>query len=436
MTGQLCLLSVALLVLACGSPTPPQPTNRPIDGQPSGSPPDLDAGLDLLAPAGLPALAGIYLPEGVVGRGNDHYAFIQSPTDCDTLAAVLGAGEWTIAERVAMAVPSPDPSAGLPPFALPEWLLLRWGGNAAVVRMGGNSSGCVAQIWRLARLPYRATGAIESSGEAMAFSISCLAGAGAAELNSMYFADDGTAFSLHLPVPLKVGRHAVDADTEIRIGRVELDEVFRAFAVQEGDSGFDEETLEAFYPADLESGQWQGRVEVTSLEPLTGEVVLEDVRDEGGRRTLSLQTGFRCDLPPGQLTRAAESTPIPNPSFIPGSVTVEVSTGPHAGRHEISSQKVACSYNLSGDKQWLTSYSPEEPPPAGELQSMLITTTPGAKASVFMIFGDDPSRDWINGEAATAKVTDSGATVELDVNGRVGGVAFDVALTCHDIARF
>jgi hypothetical protein len=437
MSRRLALLVIAMLALSCGSPSPPRPTDRPTDGQPSGSPPDLDAGADMLAPGGQPALAGIYLPEGMVARGTDHYAFIQSPTDCETLAAVLGAGQWTLSERVAVVAPSPDPSAGIPPFQLPEWLLLRWASDALVVRLGGDSNGCVAQVWRLARLPYSASGAVESSGEAMALTLLCAPGGGSAELLPIYLADDGTAFTLRMLVPLELGRHAVDAETEVGLGKLDfdVDDVFRALAGQVAGAGVDEESFDAFYPADLEGGQWEGRVEVTALEPLTGEIVLENLQDERGR-SLSLRAGFRCDLPPGQLTRAAEPTPTGSPAPAPGTVTVEISGGPHAGRHDISSAEVKCSYNISGDKQWLATYGPAEPPPAGELQSLLITTSPGAKASVFMIFGDNIDRDWIKTETATAKVTDAGGTVELDLSGGASGITFKIVFTCRDIGRF
>lgn len=475
-------LGVAVLAfvgVACGGPNPPPaPTASdgvaasaapsgalPSDGGPSGtpgpsgqpgsspepgaSPPPAGApAADLVAPVPQPALPGLYLPAGTLAQGSDHYALIQARMDCEALTAALGAGQWQIVDRAALAIPTPDPAASAPPMPelTPfEWILLRWGDEAAMARVGGDENGCIAQVWRLARLPYAATGAIESAGEAQSLQMLCVAGGGVAQIASIHVADDGTLFSVSTQVPLERGTHPITMETELSAGQAEVDVemFFRGLYGQQpgGDGEAIPDAAEPYFPADFEAGAWEGSIEVTSVEPLTGEIVFRNVRNEDGD-ALELRTGFRCDLPPGQLARAAEqsaeATPGPDatPTPAPGQVTVQIASGPHAGSHTATSADATCSANLFGDGKWHATYSQAEPI-AGDLQSLTLTVpADGQRTDVFMIFGDDFERDWFNTDDATTEITDDGSSVTFDVTGRDAGTEFEIEFVCYDIARF
>lgn len=454
MIRPLVLVAAAVIALACTT-TPPQPTDpgQPTgqpSAQPSGAPVPtgplptgagdgvVDAASELLPPdAGL-ALPGLYLPAGTVGRGSDHYAFIQSPAACDELVAVLRAGEWTVTDQLSPPLPSSDPEAGVPEIPPIQWLTLRWADDMAVARVGGDASGCVAQFWRLAHVPYTASGVFESAGEATQMQLLCVAAEGEAQIGTIYVAPDGVVYSLGAQMPLEVGSHPLDENTEVSIGRSELDIADLSRGLFSGGlvDGLDDDALSAFFPADLESGQWQGSINVTSIEPLTGEIVLEDLRDEAGR-SQSLRSGFRCDLPPGQLTRAAEAEAGPSPSPAPASkLTIDISAGPHAGTHEIESPEVSCSFDLLSNEAWLISYSAPGDPVQGELQTLLITVPAGgARSSVTMFFGDDFEDDWFDTDRATGEVTDGGDTADLAVTGTASGVDFEVTIACAAVDR-
>lgn len=455
--GWLARLTVVLLAAACGSPTPPAPTSPPepsatagptISPPPTGAPSDTtDAAADLLEPADQPALRGIYLPAGMRVRSSDHYAFIQSPTDCDTLSNILDAGQWRVAERLSVPMPTPNPEAGIPAIEAPEWLLLRWADDVAMARLGGDENGCVAQIWRVSRQPVSAIGAFEAEGDASALQLLCLSGGGTAGLSMMYVGPDDLRLMIETAVPLEIGTHPIDLETEISIGRSDVGvfELFQLLAggLDEDGGGIGEDAFANFFPADYEAGEWEGSVSVTSIDPLIGEINLENLIDER-RRSQSLRAGFRCDLPPGQLTLAAAETrqtppPEPEPTAAPaaGTVVVTVESGRHAGRHEVASTDVFCSYNLMGDNTWDAGYGAPDAP-AGEIQTVNVSMPDGGgETSAFVTFGDDFDHDWFNDDAASGEVTDRGDVVEFTVTGTsYAGIAFEVTITCTDIARF
>jgi hypothetical protein len=458
-------LSVAvtgLLVLtlsACSSPTP-APTPSPAPGQPTVAPGDPSPGAspgpsqapgvsgspaaDLLPPEPQPALPGIYLPAGFLARGTDHFAQIQAPTNCATLSAVLGAGQWAVTDEAHLTIPTPGPgetAAPMPDLTPPSWLLLHWGDQTAVARVGGDETGCLAQIWRLPKLDYEMHGAIESAGQAESLQVQCAVGLGMAELGFFYFGDDGTIYSMSTTVPLKVGSHAVPLETEIRAGDglgIGVDDFFPLIYGGQPEPE-DGPRAEQYGPADPEGG-WQGTIDITSTEPLVGEIRLDDLRNAADER-LSLTTGFRCDLRPGALARAAEEaanatpSPAPSPSPAPGHITVEIGSGPHAGTHEAESGDAMCSLNALGEG-WLISYSAIEPV-AGELQALNLTMPEaGGQANVTMYFGEDFERDWFLVDDADATVLDNDTNVEFSVTGRENGIDFTITFLCNNVARF
>lgn len=452
MIRALVLVAAALLALACTS-TPPRPTDpgqptaqpsgvpNPTGPLPSGTGDSIgDTAFDLLPPDPALTLPGLYLPAGTVGRGSDHYAFIQSPAGCDELVAVLRAGEWTVIEDLTPPMPTADPDAGVPDIPPVRWLTLRWADDLAMARVGGDDNGCVAQFWRLAQVPYAASGVFESTGEATQLQLLCVAAEGEAQISTMYVAPDGVVYSLSAQMPLEVGSHPLDENTDVELGRTDMDITALTRAMFSGgiEGGAGDVPMTGFFPADLESGQWQGSVDVTTIEPLTGEIVLEDMRDEAGR-SQSLRSGFRCDLPPGQLRRAAEGapqegpTPTPTP---PSRLTVDIASGPHAGTYEIESTEISCSFDLLSDDAWLVSYSAPGDPVQGDLQTLLATVRPaGARSSVTMLFGEDFENDYFNAERATAEVNDAGDTADLVVTGRASGVDFEVTIACATVER-
>ena len=339
-------------------------------------------------------------------------------------------------------MPSPDPSAGLPEIPPVEWLVLRWAEDRAVVRLGGDETGCVAQVWRLARVPYTASGTYEATGEAMQYQVMCFAGGGGAQLGAFYFAPDGLLYSISAAMPLEVGSHPVDIDTEVNIGQaeVDIDDLLRALFSGDQQAGLDEDAGESFFPSDAESGEWQGSVEVTGIDPLVGEMVLQDMRDERGR-SQELRTGFRCDLPPGQLARAAEEPadgegPSPSPAPV-GSLTIDIASGPNAGSHQIDSSEIDCSFNLFGDDKWFVSYAPPGDPVADELQALTVSLPQGGgESSVFMLFGDDIEQDWFDTDDATGEITDAGNSTRIEIRGRAVGTDFNLTIDCGSIERF
>lgn len=457
----LATLALALL-LACGGPTPPpQPTPS---GAPIGSP-GVDASPGATSPSGpvpspsfafdpgalaerppQPNLPGLYLPAGVLAQGTDHFALIQARMDCPTLKAVLGAGQWSVIDHGSLVLPTQDPAQPTPEVPLPEltppdWLLLRWGNEYAFARVGGDENGCLAQVTRLARAPYAAHGAIESSGEGAAMQVMCAAGSGVAEIATVYFGDDGAFFSFQTAVPLEIGSHPLDEDTDLEAG-ARGPSVEAAFALFYGGATDNAEEeipgIEPYAPADLSVAVWPGSLEVASIDPLVGTINFEGVRNEAGE-SLTLTAPFRCDLPLGQLTRAAEQqaepTAVPSPSPAPGRLSVEIAEGPHAGPQELTSSDVTCSLGLFGAGDWSASYVAPEPV-AGEVQSLTVTAHANGKADVFMTLGDDFDHDWFNTDSALVEVSDHGASVDIAVTGHSADSDFTIDIICYDIFRF
>lgn len=454
--------AVIILAVGCGSQTPPPNPSGSL--QPSGSPavtgpapsgsatnppgPVESPGSDLLAPEPQTAFPGLYLPAGFLAQGTDHFALIQAPFDCPTLTGVLAAGQWTLADRAFVPIPTAAPGQSpqpMPDLNLPEWLLLRWADDTAIARIGGDQTSCLAQVWRLARSQYVAHGAIESTGEASALQVMCAAGDGVAEIGAMNFGADGTFFSFQTTVPLRVGRHSLDAETELTAGP-RGPTIAQAFDALYGGAPTMEEPdipgIEPYYPAGFETGslEWQGSMEVTSIDPLLGQIEFEDLTNEAGEE-LTLTTPFRCDLPSRQLTRAAEAaanatpSPAPSPTPAPGVLSVTIATGPHAGTQQLTSPDLTCNLGLFGPGDWTASYSAAEPV-SGDVQSLMITVDANGKADVFMIMGDDFEDDWFNTDSAQATVTDNGASVDIAVTGRAAGTDFTIEFLCNDVARF
>lgn len=450
--------AVVMLAVGCGSQTPPPnpsgslvPSSSPAVTSPAPSAsaaPTADGspGSDILAPERQPAFPGLYFPAGFLAQGTDHFALIQAPFDCPTLTDVLRAGQWTMVDRGAVVMPTqdpaqPTPAVAIPDFSLPEWLLLHWGDEYAVARVGGDENGCLAQVWRLSNGDYAAHGAIESVGRANALQTMCAAGNGIAEFGALYVGADGTFFSLQTTVPLKVGSHPIDQDTELRAGPVgpTVEMAFRLLfggVSEEEQARFD---IDPYFPEDPAEG-WPGSIEVTSVDPLVGEIHFEGLRNEAGDQQ-TLSTGFRCDLRPGRLTAAAEAaanatpSPVPSPSPAPGHLSVDIAAGPHAGTQQLTSPDMTCSLGLFGTGDWTVSYNAPEYV-AGEVQSLTVTAHANGKADVFMTLGDDFDRDWFNTDSAQAEVSDHGASVDIVVNGRGADSDFTIAITCYDIVRF
>jgi hypothetical protein len=408
--------------------------------------PDEDSGAELLPAENQPLVPGLYLPSGVIARSTDHFAFIQSPTDCNTLTAILGAGEWQVVEHAALPIPSADPSFPMPVISPPEWLLLKSGEGTAFVRIGGDDAGCVAQLWRVARVPFTASGdVINQSGEASEFQTMCAAAGGMATFGGIFIADDGTVISLSSSVPLVMGTHPLGVDQELSMGQTTLDErqVFEAlFAHAQGDEDEDEVPVTDFFPPDPESG-WQGSAEVTSIDPLIATLKFEEARDESGD-TQSLQIDFRCDLPPGQLKRAAENptpteSPVPSGTVAqPNRLSVTLAEGPHAGTLEFSGDEITCSQNLFGQDEYLLSYSPSAELVPGDLTGVTVTVpASGTKTEVFITFeGEDFEHDFLTTKEATGDVTESATGANVTVTGHAGGTDFDLSITCGTVDQF
>ena len=453
------LATVTVLTLACGGPTPPAPTPTPLgsppaEGSPGASPgPSVDLGgsfspVDLGAVADhppQPMLPGLYLPAGTLAQGTDHYALIQARMDCPTLTAVLGAGQWAVTDEAHLTIPTPRPgetAQPMPNLTLPSWLLLHWGDESAVARVGGDENGCLAQVWRLPSIDYAMHGAIESAGQATALQVECVVGAGMAELGFFYFADDGTLYSLSTTVPLKVGSHAVPVETEVYAGSgigITVDQMFPVLYGGEPEPS-DGPRGEPYAPADPEGG-WQGSVEIAGTDPLVGQITLDDMRNAADER-LSLTTGFRCELRPGVLSRAAEEaanaspTPAPSPSPAPGEVTIKIASGAHAGTHHALSAEATCSLGLFRGGRWTVTYGASEPV-QGELQTLTLDLpADGGKSNVQMIFGDDFDKDWFSDDNANATVDDQGTSVAFTVAGHASGTDFTIDFVCNDVARF
>jgi hypothetical protein len=445
---------LAIAIAACGGPTP-APTPSPVPGQPTGGPgepsPTVSPGAngspaaDLLPPEPQPALPGIYLPAGFLARGTDHFTQIQAPTDCATLTDVLGAGQWAVTDDAHLTIPTPGPgetAQPMPDLNPPNWLLLRWGDQIAVARIGGDETGCLAQIWRMPELDYEMHGAIESTGRAVSLQVQCVVGAGAAELAFFYFGEDGTLFSVSTTVPLKVGNHDVPFETEVYAGSgvgITVDQMFPVlYGGQPEPQGGPQ--AEQYGPNDPASG-WEGSIAVTSIEPLTGQLALENLRNAAGE-TLSLTADFRCDLRPGALSRAAEEaanatpTPAASPSPQPGFVRVEIASGPHAGVHEATGPEATCAFGFMREGEWMIQYSAPELIP-GELQSLSVSTPQdGGKSNVQMFFGDDYQNDWFSDSDANGTVDDYGTDVQFTFTGRAAGSDYTITFDCFDILRF
>lgn len=459
-------LGLALFV-ACGGPTPPpQPTPSPSPGgSPATSPVPGQSAMPTtsgapgpspsfaVGPGGLgelppqPSLPGLYLPAGVLAQGTDHFAMVQARLDCQTLTGVLSAGQWTLVDRGAIVMPTldpaqPTPAVALPEFTLPDWLLLRWGDEYAIARVGGDENGCLAQVWRLAHVDYAASGAINSTGQANALPIRCAAAGGIAELSAFYIGADGTFFSLETTVPLLVGSHPINLDSELGAAAVGPT-VEMAFPLLFGGVSEDEQTrfdVEPYFPEDPAAG-WPGTIEVTSLDPLIGTITFDGVRNESGE-LLTLTAPFRCDLPSHQLARAADEaanatpSPQPSPSPAPGNLVVNIASGPHAGPHQVTSPDLTCSLGLFGPGDWTASYGAAEPV-AGEVQSLTVTAHANGDADVLLMLGDDLENDWFNTRDDTqAEVTDHGASVDIAVSGHAANSDFTIDITCYDISRF
>jgi hypothetical protein len=459
----------ALMLVGCGGPTPPPPPSAatsqsasqipigstPPDGglAPSGAPPqgtppagsdDSNAGSDLIGSASQPLLPGLYVPYGIGVRSTDHFAFVQSPTDCDTLVDILDSGEWHVAKRASVPIPTAEPSTPpLPDIAPIEWLLLKSADEAAYARVGGDETGCVAQVWRLPRLSYAASGdALTTSGDASEFQVLCAAGSGVATFGAMYVGQDGFVVSLNSTVPLVVGSHPIDKDTELSMGQTAfgVDDIFSMFYEQTSDGQVQDSPVAEFGPSNPEAG-WEGEAEVTTIEPLTGTLHLQALRNEAGDSE-NLDIDFRCDLPPGQLTRAAENpAPTGSPSPTPGEpneLTLTIAEGPHAGTEHFTGADVTCSFNLFGKDEYLVSYAPSVEVADGDLSYVSVNVPKsGDKASVSMTYqGDDFEHDYFNTDNSPGTLTEAAGGVQIEASGHSAGTDFNISVNCNSVDRF
>ncbi len=446
-------LAALMLIVACGGPDLPPPDGPPAatdghDGEASPNrPPDTDttsdAARDLLEPHAQPLLPGLYLPEGVLVSGTDHYAFVLTQLGCDELAAIIDSGQWQVEDRVAWPLPTPNPAEGIPELPSTDWLLLRSGTENAIARIGGDEDGCAAQVWRISHQPVAASGAVEAAADVPAVQLFCGTAGGGAGFAMTYIGPGDVRFSIESEVPLEIGTHPLSPHTEVLVGRSDIGqfELFQAFADPDG-AAMDESAFDAWFPADGDADNW-GSVTVTSVEPLVGEMSFKNLADERGRR-LSLTAGFRCDLPVGQLARAAEmpretATPDTEPTPAPaGRLVMTIASGPHAGTHEIESTNISCSYNLLGGDSWNAGYYSDDEPRTGELQTVNVSMpTGGGSASVLATLGDDFDADWFNDNDASGELEDRGDVVEFFVSGTAAnGVGYEIAITCTDVGRF
>lgn len=261
--------------------------------------------------ASLPAFDGLYWSSEVsVMPISDTAVRIVSGLPCPDLLDLLAAGEWLVAEQ---AVPPPAQSGMFSTLAR-----LEKSGQAALIDLKGyvfmelepvsgdesaplpeNAEifpGCSGTVQVLSEQPVSAEGVEQAEGTAVQYPFmgGCTTIDGDTQVKLYYEGPGDFRASVDFTVPAEVGEYSgEESDVSLSIQRSEKSYV-GVFAEVYALGAFDGEGVEdlegtEYYPM----GEDTGMVRVTSVNPLAGEIVLNDYANDYGE-SQSFTAGWTC----------------------------------------------------------------------------------------------------------------------------------------------
>ncbi len=309
-SGRLAAVAMIVLVAACSSePLPPPsgsaspaPSGGP-SGAPSGAPSDAPSpqASGTSAPIygylfpeppiepseSVPAFPGLYVTPDIAVVGDGTYAKIISAIDCAGTRAQLSAGDWTLAAELDLIPPGSEAAASL---GGAHWMLLRRGGDQALVKLYGDAQ-CSGSIEPVAASRFVVSGAQTVDADAKILPFYCFeASDGLVWIREFYDIDGGWLGQTEFYVVPTVGSHDLDAtmlgsvsESLAHPGRP----LFAAWASAPPDDG----------GSDLALGEsFAGRVVVDSVDPISGTVEMRGLESAAG--PVDLAAGFACRVAP------------------------------------------------------------------------------------------------------------------------------------------
>ena len=370
-------------------------------------------------------------------RGGSHLAFVRTTLSCDALAGWLQAGDWRLDADAMAPLPSSTPAPDSPTYPRMRWLSLSRPGDSAVAKLAStsNAGGCDANISRLSRQAFEATGPFTVSTMSLTYQVACLALGQEVTLGSIVFGDDGSRALITAEVALVLGTHPL-TDASLTMGRSDVTparmvESMAAGTVNQGGDGDPMASLTKY-----EGGEeTTGTATITSIDPFIATIEMTGLVDpQQGIQSVAI--GVRCDQPSGALTKAAiapASTPTPMPA-LPGQLDISVGTGADAFVRAVDDTLVTCSFGIQGKDIWTVEYfSPDED---------------GLSVSLFLRPDEEPSllifegTTFIQVEAGrvggtlSATVDDRGSEVGFTAEGETqDGRPVNISATCRGVTR-
>jgi hypothetical protein len=225
--------------------------------------------------------SGFYFTDRMLATANDGAASVRASTSCAGLLAALGASQWEV--RVISQTP--------------YIAVIERGDSFGLIRASGDSTLCSVNIALGTLQAVATTGPETYNGKVRMYPFQCLKAGDTVSMMLIYEDPSGDfRMLLSTTIPAATGSQALTgkAVEQLVVGRSasSIFDLFKASASSKSDAL--PSWAHAVGPDD--SGA-PGTVNVTSTDPLSGEMTLSGLRDEAGRPA-TVKAGFRCNSGP------------------------------------------------------------------------------------------------------------------------------------------